>query len=153
MPNNEVSLTGNDAVIIDGRVFHGVADADYVHLEFDNDIANVKVSKDGNTVFALNETGNLVKVTMRVLVGSADDIVLNSRMQQMKNDFSGFTLMVGSFTKRVGDGAGNIKNVVYNMANGIFKKMVSAMANAEGNTEQSVAVYEMLFRNQSRSIQ
>ena len=153
MGDNGVSLTGNDVVVLDGRVFHGVADADYVHLEFDNDIANLKVSKDGNTIFALNETGNIVKVTMRLLVGCADDVVLNSRFQQMKNDFSGFTLMAGSFTKRVGDGAGNIKNVVYSMANGIFKRMVPAKSNAEGDTEQSVAVYEMLFRNQSRAIQ
>jgi len=153
MGNNGVSLTGNDVVVIDGRVFHGVADADYVHLEFDNDLAKLKVSKDGNTIFALDQTGNIVKVTMRLLVGSADDIVLNSRLQQMKNDFSGFTLLVGSFTKRVGDGAGNVKNVVYSLANGIFKKMVAAKSNAEGDTEQSVAVYEMMFFNQSRAVQ
>ena len=150
---NGVSLTGSDVIVLDGRVFHGVADQDFAHLEFDNDIANLKVSKDGNTIFALNETGNLVKVTLRLLVGSADDIYLNSRLQQMKNDFSGFVLMAGSFTKRVGDGAGNIKNVVYSMANGIFKKMVASKSNAEGDTEQSVAVYEMLFRNNSRAIQ
>lgn len=153
MGDNGVSLTGNDVVVIDGRVFHGYADQDYVRLAFDNDISNLKVSKDGNTIFALNETGNIVKVTIRLLLGSADDVVLNSRFQQMKNDFSGFTLMEGSFTKRIGDGAGNVKNVIYTMAKGIFKKMVDAGSNAEGNTEQSVAVYELLFRNQSRAIQ
>ena len=153
MSNNGVSLTGDDVVVIDGRVFHGVADADYVHLGFDNDLAKLKVSKDGNTIYALDQTGNIVTVTMRLLRGSADDIVLNSRLQQMKNDFSGFTLMVGSFTKRIGDGAGNVKNDVYSLANGIFKKMVAATANAEGDTNQSVAVYEMVFFNQNRAVQ
>jgi len=148
-----VSLTGKDVIVIDGRVFHDVADGDFAILEFENDIANMKVSKDGNSIFALNETGNVVKATLRVLLGSADDVVLNSRLQQLKNDFSGFTLLVGSFTKRVGDGAGNVKNVVYNLANGIFKKNVNVKNNAEGDTEQSVAVYELMFRNQSRAIQ
>ena len=147
-----VSLTGKDVIVIDGRVFHDVADGDFAILEFENDIANMKVSKDGNSIFALNETGNVVKATLRVLLGSADDVVLNSRLQQLKNDFSGFTLLVGSFTKRVGDGAGNVKNVVYNLANGIFKKNVNVKNNAEGDTEQSVAVYELMFRNQSRAI-
>lgn len=150
---SSVSLTGSDVVVLDGRVLHDTADADFVVLEFENDLANAKVSKDGNTIFALNQTGNLVKATLRVLLGSADDVVLNSRLQQMKNDFSGFTLLVGSFTKRVGDGAGNVKSVVYNLANGIFKRMPSAKSNAEGDTEQSVAVYEVLFYNQSRSVQ
>lgn len=148
-----VSLTGKDVIVIDGRVFHDVADGDFALLEFDNDIASIKVSKDGNSIFALNETGNVVKATLRVLLGSADDVVLNSRLQQLKNDFSGFTLLVGSFTKRVGDGAGNVKNVVYNLANGIFKKNVNVKSNAEGDTDQSVAVYELLFRNQNRAIQ
>ena len=103
-----VSLTGKDVIVIDGRVFHDVADGDFALLEYDNDIASIKVSKDGNSIFALNETGNVVKATLRVLLGSADDVVLNSRLQQLKNDFSGFTLLVGSFTKRVGDGAGNV---------------------------------------------
>ena len=148
-----VSLTGKDVVVIDGRVFHGAADADYVNLEFENDLAAMKVSKDGNTIYALNQTGNVCKVTMRLLLGCSDDVVLNSRVQQMKNDFSGFTLLVGSFTKRVGDGAGGVKNVVYNLANGIFKKMPNAKSNAEGDVEQSVAIYEMMFYNQGRAIQ
>lgn len=152
MPGS-VSLTGRDVIVLDGRVLHDTADGDFVTLEFENDIANAKVSKDGNTIFALNQTGNLVKATIRVLLGSADDVVLNSRFQQLKNDFSGFTLLAGSFTKRVGDGAGNVKNVVYNLANGIFKRMPNVKSNAEGDTEQSVASYEILFYNQSRAVQ
>lgn len=148
-----VSLTGKDVIVIDGRVMHDVADGDFAILEFENDLAAMKVSKDGNTIFALNETGNVVKATLRLLIGSSDDKVLNSRLQQMKNDFSGFTTLVGSFTKRVGDGAGTVSNVVYSLANGIFKKNIVAKSNAEGDTEQSVAVYELLFRNQSRAIQ
>ncbi len=148
-----VSLTGSDVAVLNGRIIHDVADGDFVKLEFDTDLANMKVSKDGNTVFALNETGRLVKATLRILVGSADDVFLNSLVQQMLNDFSAFTLLSGSFTKRVGNGAGTVKNVVYSMANGIFRRYPMAKSNAEGDVEQSVAVYELSFRNQGRAIQ
>lgn len=147
-----VSLTGSDVAVINGRIFHDVADGDFAKLEFDTDIANMKVSKDGNTIYALNETGRLVKTTLRLLIGSADDTFLNSLLQQMLNDFAGFTLMTGSFTKRVGDGKGNAANVVYSMSGGIIKRYPSAKSNAEGDVEQSVAVYELMFRNQGRAI-
>lgn len=152
MPES-VSLTGEDVVVINGRVFHDLADQDFVMVEFDNDLANMKVSKDGNTIYALNLTGIQAKVTLRVLAGASDDVYLNALQQQMLNDFSSFPLMAGSFTKRVGDGAGNVKSIVYQLAGGIFKKYQNAKTNAEGDVDQSVAVFELLFRNQSRSIQ
>jgi hypothetical protein len=147
-----VSLTGADVIVINGRVFHDLADGEAVNIAFDNDLAAMKVAKDGNGIYALNLTGIVSHVTARVLRASADDRFMNSLMQQMMNDFSGFNLMSGSFTKRVGDGAGNVAGDVYQMSGGIIKKMPGAMTSAEGNTDQSVTVWEMLFRNQ-RSIQ
>ncbi len=147
-----VSLTGSDVVVINGRIFNDMADGDFAKVDFETDMANMKVSKDGNTIFALNETGRQSRVTLRVLLGSADDVFLNSLLQGMLNDFASFNLLTGSFTKRVGDGAGTIKNVAYNMANGIFRRWPSAKSNAEGDVEQSVAVYEFAFRNQSRTV-
>ena len=148
-----VSLTGQDDVIINGRVMRDVGDGDWCTLDFESDIANLKVSKDGNTIYALNSTGRAVKTTLRVLAGSADDKFLNSLLTAMKADFSSFSLLSGSFIKRVGDGAGNISSVVYQLAGGIFKKDIATKGNAEGDVSQSVAVYELLFKNQGRSIQ
>lgn len=148
-----VSLTGQDDVIINGRVLRDVGDGDWCLLDFESDIANLKVSKDGNTIYALNSTGRAVKNTLRVLAGSADDKFLNSLLTAMKADFSSFSLLSGSFIKRVGDGQGNISSVVYQLAGGIFKKDVATKGNAEGDVGQSVAVYELLFKNQGRSIQ
>ena len=150
---NTVALTGEDVVVIAGRVLNDVADGDWCMLDFDSDIAAAKISKDGNMIYALNMTGLLVKVTLRILLASSDDQYLNALQQQMLNDFSGFTLMTGSFTKRVGDGAGNVSNVIYQLAGGVFKKLEAAKSNAEGDTGQSVAVFEMLFKNQARAIQ
>lgn len=152
MPES-VSLTGSDVIVIDGRVLNDLADQDAVTLTFPNDLAAVKASKNGNTIYAFNETGRLVECNVRVLLGSADDKFLNSRMQEMKNGFSDFILLTGSFVKRTGDGKGNISSAVYQISGGIFKKQIEAKTSAEGDAEQSVAVYMMTFGNGNRSIQ
>lgn len=148
-----VTLTGSDVAVIGGRVLHDNADGDFVALEFPEDLAKMKVSKDGNAVYAFSETGRQVNVTLRLLAGSADDVYFNSLLQQLKNDPAAFALMAGSFTKRVGDGKGGTKNIVYQLAGGIFRKNPGAKSNAEGDTDQGVAVYETMFLNQARAIQ
>jgi len=149
-----VSLTGDDTIIINGHVFHDLADADCGVIAFPNDLMATKASKNGNTLFAKDEKGRLADVTLRLLAGSADDIFLNSALQSMTSDVAGFILMVGSFTKRVGDGTGKIKAIVYQALGGVFKKQIGAKTSAEGDLEQSVAVYNMQFASvTSRSIQ
>ncbi len=148
-----VSLTGSDGIQIDDRVLANLANGDAVTVEYPNDFGVVKTSKNGNTIYAFNESGRQVEVTVRVLIGSPDDKFLNSRWQELKNDESGFILLTGVFTKRVGDGKGNISTVVYQMAGGVFKKQPSAKTSAEGDVDQSVAVYTITFGNGDRSIQ
>lgn len=147
------TLSGQDVIQIDSRVLNDLADATAVQLSFPNDLANAKSSKNGNILYAFNETGKQCTVTVRVSVGSSDDKYLNSRLQEMKNDFSKFILLTGVFTKRVGDGTGKLNFVKYQCSGGIFKKQIDASTNAEGNTDQSVAVYEIIFGNGSRVIQ
>lgn len=149
-----VSLSGTDTIQIDSRVLADLADADAVSLTFPNDLASVKASKNGNTIYAFNEMGRLVECTLRVLLGSSDDKYLNGRLQEQRNGFSDFILLTGSFSKRVGNGqGGNPSTAVYQMSGGIFKKQVEAKTSAEGDTEQSVAIYSISFGNGSKSIQ
>jgi hypothetical protein len=148
-----VSLTGNDTIQIDSRILADLADGDAVMLTYPNDIANVKTSKNGNTIFALNNTGQQVEVTVRVLAGSSDDKYLNSRMQEMILDFSSFVLITGVFNKRVGDGAATVSSVIYQCSGGVVKRQPEAKTNAEGDTTQSVVVYVISFGNGNRSIQ
>jgi hypothetical protein len=150
---SSVSLTGKDAIQIDGRNLSDLADGDCGALSFPSDLGALKSSKNGNVIYAFNESGRQVELSIRLLVGSGDDKFLNSRLQEQKSDFSGFTLLTGSFAKRVGDGNGNLNTVVYQCAGGIFKKQVEAKTNAEGDTEQSVAVYSIAFGNGDRSVQ
>ena len=147
-----ISLTGADVIQVDNRILADLADGDAVQLTYPNDLAALKASKNGNMIYSFNEMGRVVEVVIRILVGSADDKYLNSRLQEMINDFSKFIMLTGLFVKRAGDGGGNMCNVVYQCAGGIFKRQVDAKTNVEGNPDQSVAVYTMIFGNGGKVI-
>jgi hypothetical protein len=148
-----VSLTGADTIQVDGRILNDLADGDCVALTFPEDLAKVKASKNGNTIYAFNSMGRVTECTIRVLVGSDDDKYLNSRLQTQQQDFSTFILATGSFAKRVGDGAGNIAAAVYQMTGGIFTRQVESKTSTEGDTDQSVAVYKITYGNGQKAIQ
>lgn len=149
----EVSLTGQDTAQIDQTILQTMADGNTFDITFPNELSTVKSGKNGNTIFAKNEMGRLCNISLRVLLGGTDDKYLNSRMQQWINDPSTFELLTGMFIKRVGDGAGNIESKVYQCSEGVFKRQVQAKTSADGDAEQSVAVYEMVFGNCQVSIQ
>lgn len=147
-----VSLTGNDTLKLRDRVFADFADADYATLTFPNDIAALKTGKDGNTIYALNETGRQSELVIRVLRGSSDDKFLQNLLAAQRNDFSGFVLMEAELVKRVGDGQGNITTDTYLSTGGVFTKNVEVKSNAEGDTDQSVSVYTIMFGNNTRTL-
>tara|TARA_Y100001963_G_scaffold17759_1_gene21929 strand:- start:24526 stop:24981 length:456 start_codon:yes stop_codon:yes gene_type:complete len=147
-----VALSGNDTQIINQRVLNDLADGDAVMIEFPNEIATLEKGKNGNTIYALNETGNVCNMTIRVIRGSSDDKYLNNLLLQMKANFAGFVTMSGRFVKKVGDGQGNITNDTYIMSGGIFTNQVAAKSNQAGDTEQSVSIYTLRFSNAPRSL-
>lgn len=146
------SLSGSDTIVINGRNIVDVADGDCLKLAFENDIADLKTGKNGNTIYALNETGRQCLVTMRLMRGSSDDKYFNRLLEQQTANFAGFVLMFGEFVKRMGDGQGNILDDTYIMSGGIFTKRVDAKMNVEGDIEQSVSVYTMKFSNSPRAL-
>jgi hypothetical protein len=145
-----VSLTGNDTLIIDTRIMKDLANGDTCVLDFPNNLMEAKVGKNGNAIFAFNSTGQTVNNKLRVIRGSADDKYLNSRLNEYLNDPPGFVLMKGEFIKRVGDGAGNITNEIYKVNGGIPQKFPSAKENVEGDIEQAVAEWNIVFVNADR---
>lgn len=136
-----IGLSGNDTIIINNRNLTDLADGDCVVLDFPNDTAAVKTGKNGNSLYAKNETGKQGEAKIRIVRGSADDKFLNNLLQQQNANFAGFPLMNGEFIKKIGDGSGNITNDTYMMSGGIFTKNVPAKSNVEGDTAQSVAEY------------
>lgn len=147
-----VSLTGKDLVSINGVNITDLADGDCAALTFPNELSNLKTGKNGNTLYAFNYTGRQCQLILRVIRGSANDKYLNQLLSIYKNDPAAFTLMTGNLIKNVGDGAGNIVNDNYTLSGGTFKKETEVKENADGDTEQAVAIYTLTFSNAPRSI-
>jgi hypothetical protein len=146
-----VSQTGKDTVIINGRILRDLADADVFNLDFANDLVSAKVGKNNNTIYAYNSTGLTVDATMRIIAGSPDDKYLNSLLKSYVSDPASFTLISGEFIKRVGDGTGEVTNITYQLNGGVIKKMPNAKENVEGDVEQAIAEWVIIFSNADRN--
>jgi hypothetical protein len=147
-----VSLTGKDTHIINDRIFVDFADGDCGSLEFPNNLVEVKVGKNKNSIYAFNASGQTVNYKVRIIRGSADDKFLNSEMNRYIQDPASYSLMSGEFVKRVGDGAGNVTNDTYKVDGGIIQKIPGGKDNVSGDTEQAVAEYMIVFANTDRSM-
>ena len=149
---NVVALSGNDTVVINGRVLNDLADGNCAELAFPNAIAAIKTGKNGNSLYALNTTGKNADFKLRIVRGSDDDKFLLNILNNQQNNFVGFVLMTGQFVKKLGDGSGNLTSDVYDVSGGIFTKQVHGTMNVEGETGQAVAEYEMMFSNGPRAL-
>ena len=147
-----VSLTGNDTLVLGGRVITDVADQNWCELTYPNSLVEVKTGKNGNSIYALNSMGLMAEVTLRLIRGSDDDVYFNDLLARMKKDFASFVLLSGQLVKRVGDGQGNISEDTYLVDGGVFISQVQGSANAEGNTDQSVSGYRFRFSNADRAV-
>jgi hypothetical protein len=145
-----VALSGNDTITINNHVFVDLADGNCLDLTFPNDIANVKTGKNGNSIYGLNETGKQCEVKLRILRGSDDDKFLNNLLSQQQNNFSSTVLLIGQFIKKIGDGLGNVTSDTYIMSGGMFVKQVEGKTSADGEVDQSIAMYTMRFTNAPR---
>jgi len=152
-----VSLTGKDTIAIGSRglaprIFADLADGDTGVLDFPNNLVEAKTGKNGNTIYAFNSTGVVCTFNVRVMRGSADDKYLNAEMNRYKNEPAAYTLLDGEIVKRVGDGEGNITNDVYSLDGGIVQKMPNVKENVEGDTEQAVTIWQIIFANSDRGL-
>lgn len=147
-----ISLTGDDTILINGQNLVDFADGDTAVLDFPNDLTMAKTGKDGNSVFAFNNTGRQCTLVLRLLRAGADDIFLNNLFNLYVNSPASFSLLTGEFIKNVGDGAGNISQDIYQLSGGIFKRGVNVKENADGDTEQAIAIWNLLFTNAPRSL-
>lgn len=137
-------LTGDDTFIIWDRPITDLADGDVITIVADNNIASSVVGKGGNIIIAKDEQGKKCTVTLRVLKGSSDDAFINAYYKTYEQDSALFILGNGSFSKRLGDGAGNVVfDSRYLKAIHFTKPPYDATLNVNGSTEQAVTVYTM----------
>lgn len=147
-----VALTGKDITILNDRIFNDLATAETVHIEFPNDLVDGKTGKNGNTVYAFNATGLVVNVTLRLILGSADDKFMNAQRANYINDPAGYILLQERFIKNVGDGKSNKTPIIYQLNGGVISKMTEGRENVEGDIEQAIAIYLIKFANSARLV-
>ncbi len=146
------ALTGNDTLIINNKVITDFTDGSTVEITFDNDKVGISTGKNDNTVYSDNRQGSNCSITLRLVRGSADDIYFNGLSLSQSRDLPAFTLMNGTFTKRIGDGTGRVKFDNYVLQGGVFRKNVDVQENLQGETEQGSSVYNLFFAKAQRAI-
>ena len=140
------SVTGDDVVILDGigNLQNDLADGDVASITIPNDLANISVGKNGNAIFAKDENGRRADIDVRVLRGSQSDRDLLAIYAATIANFPGLTLMSGQITKKFGDGKGGVSNSYsYFIKGGIMRRAPEMRVNVNGDTEQSVTVYNI----------
>ena len=147
-----VALSGDDTLVINNQTLTTLSNQDPATLEFPNDVVAMEQGKNGSVIYAQNNMGFMCDLTARVLLAGVDDKYLNSVLQQQISAFSDFSLITGTFYKRVGDGNGNISTVVYQLSGGAILKGIEAMTSANGNVNQSNAIWRFRFGLWVRSI-
>lgn len=138
-------LTGNDTSVINNRVLADLAGAEPIVVSFENDLAVGETGKNGNSIIAPNRMGNMATVAISVLIGSSDDKFFGSQLASYRRDSASYPLMTGKFTKRTGDGEGNIAKKVVNLKGGFISKKPDYKENVQGDVAQGVVVYNIKF--------
>lgn len=146
------AITGADTITLNGHVFHDFADGDCGKIVYDEDLTKMKIGKDGNAVIGQNQGGRMATLTMRLVLGGADDKYLTALLSNYLQSPSDYVLDIGSFFKRVGDGTGDTNSVVYQLIGGVPKKQPEAKLNTDGDPEQSVVEWMWILAQAVRSI-
>lgn len=145
-------LTGADTITISGRLITDLPHGEVAKLTFGTDLVTVKTGKNGNTIYAKNETGNQATLELKLLRGGMDDKTLSAQVDLYNTDSASYVLMNGELVKVFGDGTGNLIKDTYVLTGGVITKRVEAVSNVEGDVEQAIATYTMQFAIAPRSI-
>jgi hypothetical protein len=147
------TVTGDDTVTLQGRVFNDFATDDTTTIQIPNKLVNIKTGKNGNAIFALNQQGFNGNMRMKLNRGSSDDQFMAAQLSQQQADFVDTALFGGSFVQRSGDGQGNVVSVVYNLAGGVISKIPEGKENVSGDTSQAEVTYDIDFARVTRGIE
>jgi hypothetical protein len=147
-----VALTGNDTIVLNGLVLTDFADGDVAELKFNNDLVEVVNGKNDNAIFALNSKGKQGEMTIKLLRGSSDDLVMSAQLNLMQLDFPSYVLLNGSFTKRIGNGFGLSMTDLYLAKGGVISRIPDVVSSSDGKTEQAITTYTIKFAKVIRVI-
>lgn len=147
-----VALTGNDTIIVGGRLLTGFGDGDVGTLAFENDQVEVVKGKNGNAVYAYNEKGSQGTLTIKLIRGCDDDLYFATQLNLMRTDFPSYVLMDGQFTKRIGQGNGGVLSDRYQALGGVVGRTPDANSSSDGKTDDGQITYIFKFADMRRSV-
>lgn len=147
------TVTSDDTLTLQNRVMVDLADDDVTAIAFPQDKVKMKTGKNKNTFYAKDEQGQNATLDLRLAKGSSDDQFMQGLLTAADGNFTGQTLINGSFRKQLGDGAGNVVGEVYTLEGGVIIRTPDGKENVSGDTNQAVAVYRLMFATAVRSIQ
>jgi hypothetical protein len=155
-----IRLIGSDTITFTGVGAAGPAARTLVDLphgevgsvKFATDIATVRTGKNGNAIIAKNESGNQATVEIKVLRGSDDDKWLNYQLTNYKADPTKYVMLIATFVKKIGDGAGLEMDDTYTLSGGVPTKQSEVVSNVEGDVEQAISLFTFMFANCLRTM-
>ena len=145
------ALTGNDTSIIFGRSLADFGKGDVVKIAYDSDFVKVEQGKNGNTIYATDNSGKLAKIEVKVLRGSPDDQFLSGIVAAATADLPTFKLGDGTFVKRIGQGDGTVVFDTYLLGGICPTKAQDAVENTDGEVEQGQTMYRFTAAAAPRS--
>lgn len=147
------TLTGDATLTLYDRVMVDLADGDVSTISFPNNLVELKTGKNQNTIYSKNESGNNGELVLRLVRGSSDDRFMQGKLAIQERDFVSTEICNGQLALRMGDGIGGVVSDVYTLGGGVVTKKIEGKDNADGDTSQGVAVYNVKFANVVRSAQ
>jgi hypothetical protein len=127
------------------QVFNTLSDKSTVNITFPDKLLTLNVGKNGNAIAAANKKGMIAMMELRPLMANADDSFLQSQIVQWTQNPTAYTAMVGTFVKNFGDGQGNITRKSYVLNFGFVEENIPLTENVEGETDQAIALYKLVW--------
>lgn len=149
----DISLNGNDTIVINGITQTDLADGDVGSLTFPNEYVTMKPGKNNNTIIAFNAMGQLAELTLRLIRGSINDQYINAQYRSFVNFPANYNLIEASIAKIIGDGNGNVTYDSYTLTGGVPMAIPEVKSNVEGDTDQGVTIWKIRFAMGTRQIQ
>jgi hypothetical protein len=145
------SYTGQDILKFNDRILTNLADGDVATITYPNELHGMKNGKNGNSIAAHNEQGNMAELVIRVLKGSPDDKYLNSFVLAWKNHLDTFSPATAEFTKVISVD-NSITNEITSLGFIVPTRSVDTKDNVEGDTEQAVSIYNFRAGTSARAL-
>jgi hypothetical protein len=148
-----VALTGADTCIMFARSFTDFGKGDVVKIDYENDFVKVEQGKNGNTVYTTDNSGKVVKITMKLIRGSPDDQFMSYMLSLALADLPTFVLGDGTFVKRIGQGDGSVVFDTYTLGGISPVRLQDAMENTDGEPDQAQVTFILKAASSPRSQQ